>query len=323
VTELLAVCPHLPGNELVAAECENLTGGIPDTEGVAFCQTVGRISQAAYVQTGLRLIAQAEALPELVRQVSERQFPADDFRIEYLRLSDQNPVKWKTAVVALADAIKAFPNLDVPRHRFLLVVGKDHLWFGEILAETSHSYRRHDAKPYRTSSSLPSRLARALLNLAAPPAQSILDPCCGTGSILLEAACLGLQAVGADRNPRMVHLSRRNLAHFGYAVEVRLADARELSMTVDAVVTDLPYGKFSKVKSGEIQAILNQSARLAPLGIFVAGGDLTAELRHAGYQDIALFYVRKRNDFSRLIYRARSGYFSDDRLTPLDLHNEA
>jgi len=38
--ELRILCAHIPKNELVAAECQNLTGGCPDAEGVAICQTL-------------------------------------------------------------------------------------------------------------------------------------------------------------------------------------------------------------------------------------------------------------------------------------------
>lgn len=309
MSEFLALCCRLPGNELVAAECRNLTGGLPDKEGVALCHSIERVVDAAYVHTGLRLIAQAETLPGLLEAVAGQHFSAQAFRIEYIRLSPCPQVHRDEAVVALANVIPASPDLRHPKHRFLLVVGESRLWFGEILAETSRSYRLHEAKPGRTSSSLPARLARALVNLVSPPAQSILDPCCGTGSILLEAQVLGLQAAGADRSPRMVQLARQNLAFFGYSAEVYLADARKLFSSADAVVTDLPYGKFSRQKPLEIQEILSQSAQLAPVGLFVASRDISEWLVSAGYQDIEVFQVPKRSDFTRFIHRARSAQF--------------
>ena len=304
MTLYLAVCTRISGNELVTAECESLTGGRPAADGVARCQTIAHVSRAAYVQTGLRLIAEEHTLPSLIEAVASQEFDATDFCIAELRLSRANPVRWREAVVGIANAIQAFPNLDFPKHRFLLVIRQDSLCFGEVLAEADHSYQQHSSKPYHLSSSLPARLARGLVNLVTPPAGSILDPCCGTGSVILEACALGLQAEGSDWNPRMVGMARKNLAHFGYPARVTRTDARQGTRPADAVVTDLPYGHFSPLDEGNVRAILQNCARLAPLGVFVAGADISAWLRQAGYIKVEVFRVQKRDTFSRYVHRA-------------------
>ena len=189
------VCARLPGNELVAAECAALTGGIPDAEGVAVCQRLDLIPRAAFLTLGVHCLAEAPTLDDLCAQIAALPVEAERFRVEYLSLWPQDPLPKPQVVLAVANALQAYPDLSDPQHRFLVAAQADRLWFGEILAEPTRDYRRHDAKPYRTSSSLPARLARALVNLVAPPAQSILDPFCGTGSILLEAGALGLQTL--------------------------------------------------------------------------------------------------------------------------------
>jgi hypothetical protein len=45
----------------------------------------------------------------------------------------------------------------------LLIIQDREFIFGEVLAEPDHAYRQHGEKPYRTSSSLPAQLARALV----------------------------------------------------------------------------------------------------------------------------------------------------------------
>ena len=304
---LLATCIREPGNELISAECQNLTGGKPDKDGVALCRTLEHIHKAAYVRAGIqRLAGQVETLGRLVEEIAGMTFDARDFRIEFLRLSRRIQVRQYEAIIAVANAIDASPNLDAPRHRFLLAVQDDGLWFGEILTEADGSYVRHDAKPYRTSSSLPSRLSRALVNRVVPPAKTILDLCCGTGSILFEAQAIGVTAYGVDWNPRMVGMSRKNLAHFGYAANVELADAREWSRTADALVTDLPYGRRLTMDSQVVRGILAHATCLAPVAVYVAGSDISDWLREAGYRDIEVFRVSKGARFVRYVHRARS-----------------
>lgn len=301
---LLAICSRLPNNEVIAAECQHLTGGIPDASGVAFCKTLKFIPQAAYVHTGLRLICEADTLEKLTDQIGHLDFPADSFRIEFQRLSNLNPVRRQEAILAIAEALPTYPDLENPKHRFLLVARAEGFWFGEIVAETEYSYHDHDQKPYHMSSSLPARLARAMVNLAYP-IKNILDPCCGSGSILLEACTLGITAYGIDKSPKMVSMSRKNLAHFGFDADVKRGDARQCIRTVDAVVTDLPYGRFCHADSEEIRSILKKAAQLAPLGIFVTESDISAWLQEAGYESIETWRVHKRANMVRIIYRAR------------------
>jgi len=300
----LAVCPRLPGNDLAAAECEALTGGKPAEDGIAVCASIAAVPRAAYIQRGARLMAQADTLDELVSAIAGQQFPADDFRIEHLRLAKDRPLSWPAAVVALANAIHAMPNLEQPRHRFILLTRQNGLMFAEIETEADRSYEKHRHKPYHLSSSLPAQIARALVNLLPPTASTILDPCCGTGSVLLEVQALGLQAFGSDWNPRMVGMARKNLAHFGYPSEVKRLDARQQRQTVDAIVTDLPYGRFTSMKEDNLRGILQHCAELAPVAVYVAGWDISQWLFQAGYASIEVLRVPKRKDFSRYVHRA-------------------
>jgi tRNA G10 N-methylase Trm11 len=171
------------------------------------------------------------------------------------------------------------------------------------MAEATRAYLKHDLKPYRTSSSLPSQLARVMVNLAYP-ARSILDPCCGTGSILLEACAMGITAFGMDLNPKMIGMTRGNLINFGYQAFVHIEDARKCTCPVDAVVTDLPYGRFLKQDDANIRDILHQMASQASLGIFVSDKDLSPGLQEAGYYKIAVYRLQKRTKMIRYVHRA-------------------
>lgn len=117
--------------------------------------------------------------------------------------------------------------------------------------------RRDVGRPHRDlkSGTLPPKLARILVNLARLPAVgSLLDPFCGSGTILTEAALLGVpRVVGVDVAARAVAQTQANLAwlacHYPQARvgrwSVRQGDARELWRVVgserfNAVVTE-PY----------------------------------------------------------------------------------
>jgi tRNA (guanine10-N2)-dimethyltransferase len=106
-----------------------------------------------------------------------------------------------------------------------------------------------------------------MVNLAQTRAGDlVLDPFCGTGSTLIEAAFIGCNVLGADAQRRMVKGCRKNLQHFSLVSEgLVVADARKLPFTaVDCVVTDPPYGRSAstlKSTTAEIVAEVLQSTR--------------------------------------------------------------
>jgi len=60
---------------------------------------------------------------------------------------------------------------------------------------------------------LPPKLAQTIINLASGSKQNgvILDPFCGTGVVLMEAALMGYQTYGTDLSEKMVRYSRDNM----------------------------------------------------------------------------------------------------------------
>src|SRR6266487_2342102 len=55
-------------------------------------------------------------------------------------------------------------------------------------------------------------LARRITTEYAPPGGLVVDPMCGIGTTLVEAAHLGRRGVGVELEPRWAELARHNLA---------------------------------------------------------------------------------------------------------------
>jgi tRNA (guanine10-N2)-dimethyltransferase len=123
--------------------------------------------------------------------------------------------------------------------------------FGLRLAEipaTPFVQRRPRQRPFFHPSAMQAKLARCMVNLAQlKTGDLVLDPFCGTGTTLIEAALVGCRALGLDVQRRMARGTLRNLTHFNIKPEgVVVADARSLPLKkVDCVVTDPPYGTSS------------------------------------------------------------------------------
>lgn len=97
--------------------------------------------------------------------------------------------------------------------------------------------------------SMSPRLARVLLNLSGlRKGQTVLDPFCGSGTILAEAFTRSMRCLGLDAKTNRVRDARENLSWLVGSVkdkgyDIRVGDARELSRMlrgtrVDAIVTE-------------------------------------------------------------------------------------
>jgi tRNA G10 N-methylase Trm11 len=82
--------------------------------------------------------------------------------------------------------------------------------------ETEGFKERSTERPFVTSGiSLSSRLARLLVNIAGvSEGQVLLDPFCGSGTVLGEALLKGADCIGIDRNHGSVERTKKNLAWF-------------------------------------------------------------------------------------------------------------
>lgn len=116
-------------------------------------------------------------------------------------------------------------------------------------------------RPFSHPISLHPKYARAMVNLAKVPLGGrILDPFCGTGGVLIEAALLGYEPLGSDIDPRMVEGSRRNLEAMGLQAGLEVADVSDAGATLekapDAIVTDPPYGRSTSLHGSDELGVL-------------------------------------------------------------------
>ena len=97
---------------------------------------------------------------------------------------------------------------------------------------------RDFGRPFRDAKTgmLPPKLARMMVNLAAPK-QALLDPFCGSGTVIMEAALLhkDLQLVGSDIDERQIAGAQENTEWLMSKELIRRADADRISWNIAPV----------------------------------------------------------------------------------------
>jgi tRNA (guanine10-N2)-dimethyltransferase len=157
-------------------------------------------------------------------------------------------------------------DLAKPDSLFLGVIVGDQFFFGLHLKSRERSglyQRRSPLRPFFVPSAIHPKSARVMVNLSrAAPCKLFLDPFCGTGGLLLEAADIGCVPISVDINPTILAGCRENLNHFKVAFNGVLGDARTPPIRpgiVNAIATDPPYGRSSSTKGAKVGALIQSS----------------------------------------------------------------
>ncbi len=169
-----------------------------------------------------------------------------------------------------AAILKLFPNkkvdLERPEETYRVIVSKYGLWFGLHAFDSLRKIvRKRTARdrPFFHPSSMNPILQRTLVNLAAlKEGQWLLDPFCGTGGALLEAARLGFRSIGIEIDRRIIWGAIRNLKSDDETKSLTnliFGDAKHLGFrfgAVSAIVTDPPYGTAASTQGYNLSDLL-------------------------------------------------------------------
>ncbi|HID17986.1 TPA: hypothetical protein EYP27_00410 [Candidatus Bathyarchaeota archaeon] len=231
--------------------------------------------RAAYSRlSGIEIITCRTEVEEILKRCKETAFedfisPGESFAVRVKRVCGAGRLKESLELERRIGAliwrrVKGLKvDLKAPEKLFLGLALKDgNFLFGISSWQVpvkDFSARKPAKKPFSHPSTLQPKFARCMVNLSRVKRGGLLyDPFCGTGTILVEAGLMGIRTLGGDLQTGMVKGAKANLSH--YAVEgyhLMVADALHSPVrSVDAVVTDPPYGRSASTAGRELKGLL-------------------------------------------------------------------
>jgi len=215
------------------------------------------VNKTAYTKKGYRVLLECKP-SELKKKLLDLDIECNDtYKYEgKLEIAD---IIWNK----LNKNNSAKVDLKNPKNIFETIKISDELVCFCILEsenKTDFESRKAHMRPHNHPTSLHPKLARAMINLS--KSEEILDPFCGTGGLLLEAGILGKKITGYDLSNEMIIKAKDNLQAYGiYDFELLHKDALTLNQFFQAIVTDVPYGRNSKVNA--LDLTINKFIELA------------------------------------------------------------
>ncbi|MDG6985406.1 MAG: RsmD family RNA methyltransferase [Nitrososphaerota archaeon] len=123
------------------------------------------------------------------------------------------------------------------------------------------SLRRPRKRAFFHPAAIFPKLSRALVNMTGCKSGEVfLDPFAGTGSITIEASMVGARVVALDQAGSMVKGCISNMKHFGQEwLGVVRGDSTYMPLArLDAVATDVPYGRASSTRGLKTRELLDR-----------------------------------------------------------------
>ncbi|WP_409344006.1 TRM11 family SAM-dependent methyltransferase [Paenibacillus sp. MBLB4367] len=281
-TYLYTYACHEDETELCALELRTLLGAEP-SEGIAESGTAVDPSRSPFVKMRIAVLYEAESLEALCGRVEELDLHGATFKVLFAVGSGIDYDKARAIERAVGLHIRGKADMRSPDKLYGIAVRDGRWLFGECIRSEA-VWLKHAKKPQNYSTALSTRMARAVANIAVPDPAGVkaVDPCCGIGTVLVEAMSMGIDIAGYDINPLAVRGARTNLAHFGLPNVVAIGDVRELTGSYDAAILDMPYNLCSKLSPGDQLSMLEGAGRLAGRVVIVTAEPIEEAVGLAG-----------------------------------------
>jgi len=264
-------------------------------------------SSSAFVKKRIEIILSSEDYSTLINKIENENICFEGFKVEYLVL-DGDITEYAERLRKLKDVgynIGGYPDYYSPTITYALCYFKG-IWYFGILIKNNFDWHKHKQKPYSYSNSISTIIAKALVNIAAKAnkEKTLLDACCGVGTIMLEACFAGNNIEGCDINERICYYARQNLSHFNFTANVYHSDIKNISKKYDAAIIDLPYNLYSYATDNQISHIIESTAKITNRLVIVSTSDISNLISTSGLRISDYCSINKigKPNFTRKIW---------------------
>jgi tRNA (guanine10-N2)-dimethyltransferase len=253
-------------------------------------------SRSVFIKQCLTIKYTGYTIEAIISQIVRDNLSYTKFKVSYIKHGDDS-IDYNERLKAediIGLNIIGRPEIHNPEVTLGITKLKDKWLFGEN-EKNNLIWKSHDKKPCYYSNALGIRTARALVNIAAANNLNsrLVDPCCGIGTVVMEALSMGIDIKGYEINPSIAENARRNLEFFGYEHVIANRDMHTLSEKFDTAIVDLPYGLFNPTTLQEQVDIMKTARRIADKMVIITFENMDEHLASADFEIVDSCEVAK------------------------------
>lgn len=283
-------------------EINYLFGEVP-SEKYLFSDYYVEPSRSPFIKDMISIIYEEDSLEQIVKNIIQDKLSYDDFKVCYIKL-ENGDVDYKERLRSIREiGLVIIGQSEMHNPKVMLGVTKvNGIWIVGEYERNNYEWHIHDKKPYSYSNSLSLRVSRALVNIAVKNNLDckLIDPCCGVGTVVIEALSMGINVKGYEINKSIAENAQKNLEFFGYENVITSGDMHNIQEKYDVAIIDLPYGVFTSTTLEEQTALMKTARRITNKLVIVTFEDMDEHIIEAGFDILDKCYVCK-GKFKRYI----------------------
>lgn len=264
--------------------------------------------RSPFMRERLEVLFEGETFAHILEQVEQLELHNQSFKVIFIKTNDltgSSKIDYneqRNIERQLGMAIDGEADMRAPELEFGIITLGGRWYFGNYV-KSKALWLNHMHKPRSYSIALSTRVARAITNIAVPDPNEItvIDPCCGIGTVLVEALSMNVDIVGRDINHFVVRGTRENLKHFNMQTDVVCGDISDVLEHYDVAIVDLPYNHFSHATEENQFYLLEQARRIANKVVIVSVGDIDHMLNQIGFTIVDRCTTRKGSFVRQII----------------------
>lgn len=243
-------------------------------------------ARSPFIKQCISIIYTGNTLEDIIHQIEADRLSYEDFKVCYMNYGSENVGYEERRRIEYLIGQNIYGEAELHSPKVLLGITRVHnRWiFGEYKANNA-AWQQHQRKPYDYSNALGVRVARAIVNIAVSNNLkcSVIDPCCGIGTILIEALSLGINIEGYEINPMIGENAKKNLKYFDYEDVVTIDDMNNINRKFDVSIIDMPYGLFSSTTLEQQLSIIRKAREISNKMVIITFENMDKYIIESGF----------------------------------------
>jgi len=259
-------------------------------------------NRSVFIKGTISILYKNHSIKDMERMMIEDDLSYDNYKIHYHKFDEVSYQSRLSAMRILGTTIKGNFAISGPETEFLLTM-IDGEWIFGTFERNPNEWKKRVKKPYSYSHSLDIKIAKAAINIVINNdfEVSLIDPCCGIGTVVIEARSSSISTKGYEINPVVKHKCNLNLKHYNLVPDVSLTDMRKSKEHFDVAILDLPYGHYSNITTEEQISLIRKTKEISNKALIITMEDMSSLITNTGFKIIDSCKIKKSNTFTRHI----------------------
>ena len=266
-------------------EMKSLFNKIPENK-YLFSNYYVDTSRSPFVKESIKVIYSENRLEDIVEKIVANKLAYDDFKVCYIKI-EGGDISYEDRLRSIREiGLVIIGEAEMYKPKVTLgLTNVDGRWIFGIYEKNDFEWYSHEKKPYSYSNSLTLRMARSLVNVAVGNNLecSIIDPCCGIGTVVIEALSMGLNIKGYEINKSIASNAKKNLEFLNFEKVIKTGDMHTIEEKFDVAIVDIPYGIFTHTTLEEQTEIIKTARRIANKVVIVTFEEMDHLIISSGF----------------------------------------